>query len=104
MSELLTSHDLHIVKQAQKVFRALNHKLRVKILETIEANGNRIKVTDLYIILRIEQSVCSQHLAILRGSWLVTTERDGKEIYYSVYQQRLIEIVETAKELVKKGE
>lgn len=104
MTELLTNHDLLITKQAQKIFRALNHKLRVKLLDTIETNGNRMKVTDLYIVLRLEQSVCSQHLAILRGAWLVTTERDGKEIYYSVYKDRLTQIVDSAKALVKKGE
>jgi len=38
--------------------------------------------------MNIEQSVASQHLAILRKAQIVLTERDGKRIFYSInYQQ-----------------
>ncbi len=41
-------------------------------------------VTDIYATLRLEQSVASQHLAILRKAGFVTTEREGKKIHYRV--------------------
>jgi DNA-binding transcriptional ArsR family regulator len=88
-------------KKAQNVFRALNHKLRISILETIEGSGNKMPVTDLYVKLRLEQSVASQHLAILRKAKLVTTQREGKWIFYSVNHPMLVVIGQVSETLLK---
>jgi DNA-binding transcriptional ArsR family regulator len=60
----------------------------------------RITVTEIYIKLKLEQSVASQHLAILRKAGIVSTERDGKCIFYSVNYNRLKQVHEIAKELI----
>jgi DNA-binding transcriptional ArsR family regulator len=52
----------------------------------------RMTVTEIYVQLRLEQSVASQHLAILRRAGIVRTERDGKFIYYHVNYPRLEQI------------
>ena len=57
-------------------------------------------VTEIYVKLRLEQSVASQHLAILRKAGFVKTERDGKFIYYSVNTERLEELNKFVKDLV----
>jgi len=88
------------LKKAALVFRAINHKLRQQIIKFINQNG-RITVTQIYVKLRLEQSVASQHLAILRKAGFVTTERDGKFIFYSVNHDRLNEIHKVALELLK---
>ena len=75
--------DYHNIKKAAMVLRAINHKLRQQVLKTIHEN-KRIDVTDLYVKLRLEQSVASQHLAILRKAGVVSTERDGKNIFYTI--------------------
>ena len=83
--------DLMNVKKAAMVLRAVNHKLRQQILKQIDEQG-KITVTELYVKLRLEQSVASQHLAILRKAGFVKTYRDGKFIYYSVNTERLEEL------------
>lgn len=55
--------DVHNIKKAALILRAVNHELRQKIIKLIY-ESNTINVTHLYVILRIEQSVASQHLAI----------------------------------------
>ena len=70
-------------RTAKTFLRAIDHKLRVKILEILHENG-KITVTDLWIKLRVEQSVASQHLAILRRAGIVGTDREGKFIHYSI--------------------
>jgi DNA-binding transcriptional ArsR family regulator len=80
--------DLLNVKKASLILRAINHKLRQQILKLIDEHG-KITVTDIYVKLRLEQSVASQHLAILRKAGFVKTERDGKYIYYTVNASRL---------------
>ncbi len=80
--------DVLSVKKAALVLRAFNHKLRQQILKLIDTQ-EKITVTEIYVKLRIEQSVASQHLAILRRAGFVNTERDGKFIYYTVNVDRM---------------
>ena len=83
--------DLHNLKKAALVLRAVNHKLRQQILKLIDDHG-RVTVTELYVKMRLEQSVASQHLAILRKAGYVKTVRDGKFIYYSINHDRIGEV------------
>jgi DNA-binding transcriptional ArsR family regulator len=83
--------DYLAVKKAALILRSLNHKLRQQIIELINESG-RITVTEIYVKLRLEQSVASQHLAILRRSNIVKTTREGKFIWYTVNHDRLAEI------------
>ncbi|MDF2379917.1 helix-turn-helix transcriptional regulator [Nostoc ellipsosporum NOK] len=83
--------DLLNLKKAALILRALNHKLRQQMIKLIDEQG-RITVTDIYVKLRLEQSVASQHLAVLRKAGFVNTIREGKFIYYSVNADRMIEL------------
>ena len=91
--------DILQLKKAALVLRAVNHKLRQQILKLIHQSG-KMTVTEIYVKLRLEQSVASQHLAILRKAGFVTTTRDGKFIYYSVNEPRLAEVHQFVKELL----
>jgi DNA-binding transcriptional ArsR family regulator len=62
--------------------KAYNHPLRLKILNALQHTPLTVK--DLYIKFRLEQSVASQHLAILRKADLVKTEPRGKYIMYEL--------------------
>jgi DNA-binding transcriptional ArsR family regulator len=86
------------LRESVLVFRSVNHKLRQRMLEIIDAN-EAVSVTDLYIKLRIDQSLCSQHLAILRRAGVVNAERQGKLIWYSVNYKRLNQLNKIAEEL-----
>lgn len=92
--------DLKRVKKAQMVLRALNHKLRQQIL-TLIVEKPGITVTELYVMLRIEQSVASQHLAILRVAKILKTERDGKYIMYYVNHDRIKDVATFVEQLLK---
>ena len=90
--------DYAELRKAVLVLRAVNHKLRQSIIDLLE-EGNRMTVTDIYIKLRLEQSVASQHLAILRRAGVVVTDREGKFIYYSIDKERLNQISRLVEEL-----
>ena len=87
-------------KKAALVLRALNHKLRQQMLRLLEEQ-HKMTVTDIYVQLRLEQSVASQHLAILRRAGIVKTERDGKYIYYRVNEERMSQINHLVDDLLK---
>jgi DNA-binding transcriptional ArsR family regulator len=83
--------DYIAVKKAAMVLRAINHKLRQQIIKLLEEH-KKMTVTEIYVKLRLEQSVASQHLAILRRAGIVVTDREGKFIYYSLNVNRIAEI------------
>jgi DNA-binding transcriptional ArsR family regulator len=91
--------DLLNTKKAALILRAVNHKLRQQMLKLIDELG-KMTVTELYLKLRLEQSVVSQHLAILRKAGIVKTVRKGKFIYYSIHAERLVELNEFVNNLL----
>ncbi|MBA2423458.1 MAG: helix-turn-helix transcriptional regulator [Chitinophagales bacterium] len=90
--------DYAALKKAAGVLRAVNHKLRQSIIRLLEDNV-KMTVTEIYVKLRLEQSVASQHLAILRNANVVKTDRDGKFIYYTLNHNRISELADLVEEL-----
>ena len=76
------------IKEASLVFRAINHPLRQEMIRMIDEKGHTT-VTEIFVEMRMEQSVASQHLAILRRAGIVAPERDGKFVYYKLNAERL---------------
>lgn len=92
--------DFVNLKKAAMILRALNHKLRQQIVKLID-ESKKLTVTEIYVKLRLEQSVASQHLAILRRAGIVKTSRDGKFIYYSVNSTRIDDIMKCVHSLTE---
>jgi ArsR family transcriptional regulator len=80
---------------SSELMRALAHPLRLKILEFIDGQG-KINVNKIYKTLKIEQSITSQHLRILRMAGVVDCSRDGKFMHYNINY----DIVEKAQKAV----
>ena len=79
------------LKKAKSIIRAIDHPLRKSILNLIYENP-KISVTEIYVKLRIDQSVCSQNLKILRDENLVIFERKGKNIFYRIEEVTFLEL------------
>ncbi len=80
------------LESSSELLRALAHPLRMKILEFIDQN-EMINVNKIYNTLKLEQSITSQHLRILRMAGLVETQRDGKFIHYSVAYDKIAKTI-----------
>ncbi len=76
------------IEKAAELLRAVAHHLRLKIIKLIHEK-KEVNVNVIYNTLKIEQSITSQHLKILRGVDVVRTRRDGKKIFYSLNYERL---------------
>ena len=90
--------DFLHTKKASLILRSINHKLRQQIIKLLDEH-QKMTVTEIYVKLRLEQSVASQHLAILRRSGVVVTDRNGKFIYYTLDKERLNQISKLVEEL-----
>ena len=95
-SELFSEKDL---AHAVSILRAIAHPLRMQLIEYIAHNRNT-NVNKIYNTLKLEQSVTSQHLKVLRDAGLVITERIGKFIYYSVNYALLAAIEKSVNEFL----
>lgn len=72
------------------------HRLRLLYLVAEQPRN----VTELTEALDIAQPTVSHHLRMLRERGLVTTERDGTSIYYSLKDPRILEAMNTLREVV----
>ena len=71
-----------------ELMRALAHPLRLKILEFLDQNKN-IQVNQIYNTLKIEQSIASQHLRILKNAGVLVADTDGKYMHYTIDYQKV---------------
>jgi DNA-binding transcriptional ArsR family regulator len=54
-----------------------------------------LNVSEIETATGIEQPTLSQQLTILRRSAVVTTRRDGKQIYYTIADERMVRLMQT---------
>jgi ArsR family transcriptional regulator len=83
-------HDLRNFKA--QIFQALAHPTRIAIVEHLregEKSAGQI-MEDLHL----EQANASQHLAVLRGKQVVVNRKEGNQVFYSLRDPVLIEVLE----------
>lgn len=73
------------------LFKALSHPLRLQIVQTLSEGGRAVH--ELVDELEVSQPLVSQHLAVLRAARLVASDRDGREVVYSLLDDHVSHIV-----------
>lgn len=81
-------------ESAGQLLRALTAPIRLALIELLAA-GPRC-VHELVDALGAPQPLVSQHLKVLRGARLVTTQRRGREITYALADEHVTHIVRDA--------
>lgn len=87
--------DLQVFKA--EFFRALAHPIRIRILEAL-GSGDR-SVQELQQVLRLEQPLVSQQLAVLRGKNIVATRKLGTTVRYTLRDPLVTQLLRTAREI-----
>ncbi|MFN3861747.1 MAG: metalloregulator ArsR/SmtB family transcription factor [Roseateles sp.] len=64
-----------------------------RLLLLCQLSQGEMSVGDLEAALDIRQPTLSQQLAVLRAEGVVQTRRDGKRIFYSVADDRLLQVL-----------
>lgn len=78
--------------EATGMLRALANEDRLLLL--CQMTQGEVSVGELEELLDIRQPTLSQQLGVLRNEGLVNTRRDGKRIYYSVADSRVLALLE----------
>jgi DNA-binding transcriptional ArsR family regulator len=82
------------VREMAKFYKVLGDETRLKILYALSQKERC--VSDLVDILDMSQSSVSHQLRILRDNGQVRTRRDGRNIYYSLDDQHVLDIFQEA--------
>jgi DNA-binding transcriptional ArsR family regulator len=84
---------LHQLKA--EFFKTLGHPARIRVLELL--SEREMAVGELLPELPLEASNLSQQLAVLRRAGLVTTRKDGSQVYYSLTSPHVAELLAVAR-------
>jgi ArsR family transcriptional regulator len=75
-----------------EIFQGLANPTRIAIVELL--GDGELSAGRLIEKLGIEQANASQHLAVLRAKQIVVSRKVGNQVYYSIRDHALIEVLE----------
>jgi ArsR family transcriptional regulator len=81
------------------ICQALGDPKRLQILYVLHEQSRH--VTALADALDVPQPTVSRHLRVLRECGLVISERDGPAVYYSVTDERIIQVLDTMRAMLR---
>ena len=79
MRKCVPTLDLEIFQRQAVICKAFAHPKRLQLLDLI-GNGER-PVSELQEQLGVSKANMSQHLTVLRSAGVVSTRREGKQVY-----------------------
>lgn len=83
--------------EVSKIFRSFSHPSRLLML--CKLSDGPCSVQELQDACNLEQAPTSQFLARLRKEGRVKGEREGNQVFYSLTDERLIELMKTLSRL-----
>lgn len=92
----LKSHSLpaRTVEALAETFRVLGDPTRVRILDAL--SSGELCVCDIADHVGLSESAVSHQLRLLRGMRLVRPRRAGRQVYYAVDDQHILELLNQA--------
>ena len=89
----LSELNVEQLDKAANMLKAIAHPMRIAIIGFLEG-GKKLTVTQIHELLEIQQSTTSHHLGILKDKGVLSSKREGKNTFYFLRHQKLIQIVE----------
>ena len=88
------------LERASYVLKAVAHPARIAIVDLLD-QCERLCVGELQEKLGLEQAVLSHHLINMRDKGILKTERSGKNIYYSLTDKTITNIIQCINDCTK---
>ena len=82
------------VQRLSSIFKVLSDPTRVKLL--LAMKEQEMCVCDLAACLNMTKSAISHQLRILKQSRLITARREGKQVFYSLADDHVHHLLDTA--------
>ena len=78
-----------------EIFQTLAHPTRIAIVEMLR--GGEMSAGQIIEQLGLEQANASQHFAVLRSRQIVVNRKEGNQVFYSLRDPVLIEVLDVLK-------
>ncbi len=82
-----------VLPKASKILKSIGNQRRLEILTCL--SQQELSVGELERKIQISQSALSQHLGRLRRDDIVTTRREAQTIYYSLYSDNILKLLQS---------
>lgn len=79
-----------------ELFKVLGDETRIRILYLLYLQ--ELCVCDIAEVMEMSMPAVSHHLRLLRAHRLVKYRRDGREVYYSLDDHHIVELIRVAQE------
>ena len=93
--ELLIAGELQTFKA--QFFRALAHPTRIRMVEILVRGGRTVQ--ELQEALTLEQPIVSQQLAVLRNQRIVSAQKEGSSVRYTLRDPLVGELLDVARRI-----
>lgn len=71
------------LEKIAEVLKTIAHPIRLEVIELLDESGT-LGVTELQQKLNVEQSLLSHHLTKMKDKGILSSKREGKNLYYSI--------------------
>jgi DNA-binding transcriptional ArsR family regulator len=78
-------------------FRALAHPTRIRLLEMLVRGGRSVQ--ELQAALTLDQPIVSQQLAVLRHQGIVSAQKEGSSVRYTLRDPLVGELLDVARRI-----
>jgi len=89
-------------RNISKVYAALGDEHRQRILLTFEP-GERLNIGQIVEVSTLSRTAVSHHLRILREADVLQSVKEGKEVYFWINKNFLVDAMETVVGYIKKN-
>jgi DNA-binding transcriptional ArsR family regulator len=96
MSTLKVRVDQQKLDKTAYILKCVAHPIRISIIDLLEQR-DRLTVSELQEVLKIEQSLLSHHLTNMRDKGIVDTQREGKRMHYFLIDSTITNILDCIK-------
>src|SRR5580658_5800599 len=83
-----------------EIFKVLAHPTRIHVIETLRTG--ELSVGAILELVKVEPANLSQHLSVLRSHHLVVTRKYGNQVFYTLRDPLLIEVLDAMRRYFQK--
>ena len=90
--------ERNLYKMHADICHILAHPKRLEVIDKLRTR--ELSVTELAEALEISQSNLSQHLALMRERGILTTRRDGLNVFYSLSNPKITQACDLMRQVL----
>ena len=85
--------DIEKMEKVAFILKTTAHPTRIAIVQLLAAQQS-LSVTDISEKLHVEQSLLSHHLSGMKLKGILSSTREGKNIYYALKMREVIDVIQ----------